>query len=95
MQWHIFLVNGDGMRAWKSTSACTTYFVYDGETPILELNSSGAVAAVNTWGVNGLLCRNTGSVVLYYTFDPQSLPSVGRAEGQRGGATERWYLQSC
>ena len=75
--------NGDGLRAWKTTSAGTTYFVYDGETPLLELNSSGGVTAENTWGANGLLCRNTGSAV-YYTFDPQSLPSV-RVEGQTGG----------
>ena len=75
--------NGDGLRAWKTTSAGTT-FVYDGETPVLELNSSGAVTAVNTWGANGLLCRNTGSAV-YYAFDQQSLPSV-RVEGQRGSA---------
>ncbi len=28
------------------------------------------MTAENTWGVNGLICRNTGSAT-YYTFDPQ------------------------
>ena len=58
----------------------------------MELNSSGAVTAVNTWGANGLLSRNTGSSE-FYTFDPQSLPSVGRVEGQRGSAVGCRRLQ--
>ncbi len=62
--------NGDGLRAWKQGSSGVTYYIYDGDVPVLELNSSGAVTAENTWGVNGLICRNTGSAT-YYTFDPQ------------------------
>jgi RHS repeat-associated protein len=65
--------NADGLRAWKQSSAGTTYFVYDGLTPIAEANSSGTVTAVNTWGANGLASRrsvSSGSST-FYTFDVQ------------------------
>ena len=39
--------NGDGLRAWKNTASGRTYFVYDGDSPLLELSSTGAVTAVN------------------------------------------------
>src|SRR5579884_1868676 len=60
---------GTGLRAWKQTSAGTTYFLYDGITPVCELNSSGTVTACNTFGAVGLLARHTSTNV-FYTFDP-------------------------
>jgi len=63
--------DGDGLRAWKSTTSGKTYYVYDGDSPVLELNSSGTVTAFNVWGANGLLSRRTGTTSVYYTFDPQ------------------------
>ncbi|MDE2207771.1 MAG: hypothetical protein KGK12_14170, partial [Armatimonadetes bacterium] len=44
----------DGLRAWKTNSSGTTYFLYDGITPICEIDSTGAVSAVNTFGPTGL-----------------------------------------
>src|SRR5581483_8646764 len=58
-----------GFRAWKQTTAGTTYYLYDGLLPVCELNSYGTVAATNTFGGNGLLARRDGSSH-FYTFDP-------------------------
>ena len=63
--------NGDGPRAWKQTAAGRTYFLYDGSDLICELDSSGAVTAVNTIGATGLLSRHTASGSTFYTFDTQ------------------------
>jgi hypothetical protein len=44
---------GDGLRAWKDndTSAdVRTYFLYDGGVLLAEMDASGSIAAVNTWG---------------------------------------------
>ncbi|MGI8551027.1 MAG: RHS repeat-associated core domain-containing protein, partial [Dehalococcoidia bacterium] len=62
---------GDGLRAWKQTSAGRTYFLYDGATPVVEMNASGTVTATNTFGPNGLLSRNSGGSSIFYQFDPQ------------------------
>ncbi|MGI9105777.1 MAG: hypothetical protein ACR2G4_05970, partial [Pyrinomonadaceae bacterium] len=63
---------GDGLRAWKETAGGRTYFLYDGTTPIVEMDASGALTATNTFGAHGLVSRRTttqGST--FYTFDPQ------------------------
>ena len=61
------------MRAWKSISGSTTYFLYDGSNPVCELDGTGAVTATNTWGGN-LLSRRARSGLAasstFYTFDP-------------------------
>ena len=62
---------GDGLRAWKETAAGRTYFVYDGTVPVLEMNASGAITAVNTFGAAGLVSRRMGTQSTFYTFDPQ------------------------
>ena len=62
---------GDGLRAWKQTSAGKTYYLYDGETPILEENASGTKTAINTFGHTGLLARSSVTRTLLYTFDAQ------------------------
>ena len=61
----------DGLRAWKQTANGTTYFIYDGITPVLEMDGTGNVTAVNTFGANGLISRHTASGSVFYTFDPQ------------------------
>jgi len=50
-----------------------TYFVYDGEDPVLELNSSGSVNAVNVFGSNGLIARDmpASNFVDPYLFNPR------------------------
>ncbi|HEV2473213.1 MAG TPA: RHS repeat-associated core domain-containing protein, partial [Chthonomonadales bacterium] len=64
----------DGLRAWKSNGTTSTYFVYDGITPVCEINSSGAATACNTFGAEGLLARHTSSSV-FYALDPQGNPA--------------------
>jgi RHS repeat-associated protein len=61
----------DGLRAWKHTASGTTFYLYDGITPVCELNATGAASAVNTFGPTGLISRNTGSGSVFYTFDAQ------------------------
>ena len=65
--------NAEGLRVWKQSSAGTTYFLYDGITPIAEVDSSCNVHAVNTWGANGLASRRTVSTnsSTFYSFDVQ------------------------
>ena len=75
---------GDGLRAWKeNSSGSRTYYLYDGTTPIVELNGAGAVAVVNTFGANGLLSRTNvgiGGATVYYTFDERG-NTVQRVDG--------------
>ena len=59
----------DGLRAWKTTSAGTTYYLYDGDNPVEELNGTGTKTAVMTFGPNGVLARTTASRTLLYTLD--------------------------
>ncbi|MBC8135760.1 MAG: RHS repeat-associated core domain-containing protein, partial [Fibrella sp.] len=69
----------DGLRAWKQNAGgVSTYFLYDGVTPILELDATGAIKATNAWGANGLTSRRDalGSDT-FYTFD------------ERGNVSER------
>ena len=67
--------NGNGLRAWKQTTAGRTYYLYDGTNPVCELqNNSGGyfVTAVNTFGAAGLLSRNEiGTRFLWYQFDSE------------------------
>jgi YD repeat-containing protein len=61
----------DDLRAWKQSANGTTYFVYDGITPVLELDGDGNMVAVNTFGANGLLSRHSSVSDVFYAFDPQ------------------------
>jgi RHS repeat-associated protein len=63
--------NGDGLRAWKQNSSVRTYFLYDGITPIVELDSSGNVIAAPTLGSAGLVSHRTGSTSVFYSFDAE------------------------
>ncbi len=58
-----------GLRAWKQTAAGKTYYLYDGDFPVCELDSAGNVAAVNTCGTLGLTSRHTSAGSVLYTFD--------------------------
>ena len=84
---------GDGLRAWKSSGGGTTYFLYDGEQPVCELDASGAVSFVNTFGADGLVSRRAvgnrfnHNPSTFYAFDPTG-NVVARAAGNtlNGGA---------
>ena len=49
--------SADGLRAWKDSGTSKTYFLYDGTSPILEMDDSGNALALNTLGANGLVSR--------------------------------------
>ena len=59
----------DGLRAWKTNSGGTTYYLYDGDKMVEELNGSGTKTAVMTFGPNGVLARTDASRTLLYTQD--------------------------
>jgi RHS repeat-associated protein len=63
--------NGDGLRASKTVSGATTYYLYDDAVPVIEYNAAGTILATNTFGGNGLLSRTNGSTSVFYAFDPQ------------------------
>jgi len=51
---------GDGLRAWKSSTANgTTYFIYDGSDLLAETAANGNVTCYNTWGDGDLISRTT------------------------------------
>jgi RHS repeat-associated protein len=62
---------GDGFRASKQTSSGTTYFLYDGSNPVVELDSNGSVIATNSFSARGLISRRVSSVSVLYTFDSE------------------------
>ena len=59
----------DGLRAWKQSSGAKTYFLYDGDTLLCELDSSGNVVRTYTNGADGLVSSNTSSGSIFYAFD--------------------------
>ena len=51
-------------------NAGRTYYLYDGEKPVLEENNAGVKTAVTTFGPSGVLARTDATRTLLYTFDP-------------------------
>ncbi len=76
--------DGDGLRASKTASGITTYFLYDGSNPVFEETSAttndpkhpfgiiASLSAVNTFSVDGWRARYYPGGDLYaFAFDPQ------------------------
>ena len=61
----------DGLRAKKSTSSGTQYFLYDDSEPVIEMDASGTVTRMNIFAPDGLFASGTTAAWTYYTFDPQ------------------------
>jgi RHS repeat-associated protein len=62
--------NGDGLRSWKSNASGTTFYIYDGVVPVVELDGSGAVTASNSFGPSGVISRDDGGSV-FFSFDSE------------------------
>ncbi|MGV3723423.1 MAG: RHS repeat-associated core domain-containing protein [Actinomycetota bacterium] len=62
---------GENMRAWKQVATGISYFLYDGQVPVLEMDGGGNIVAVNTFGTYGLVSRRVSGSSVFYTFDPQ------------------------
>jgi RHS repeat-associated protein len=73
-----------GLRAWKQSPAGNrTYYLYEGGSPLCELDSNGNLLACNTWGAAGLASRHTASGDLFYAFDERgSVAQTVNASGQ-------------
>jgi hypothetical protein len=68
--------DGDSLRAWKSDAGgATTYYLNDDDgSPIMELNASGAVQAMNGYGPTGWAARDyPGSGALAATYENRRL----------------------
>ena len=63
--------DASNLRAWKSDASGRLYYLYDGSDPVAELDSSGNIQAVNTFGAGGLVSRRTAATnaSVFYTFD--------------------------
>lgn len=70
----------DRLRAWKQASGTTTYFLYDGNELLCELDSSGNVIRTYTNGADGLVSSNTAAGSIFYTFDHRGA-TVHRLDG--------------
>jgi RHS repeat-associated protein len=73
-----------GLRAWKQVGGGNrTYYLYEGGQPLCELDGSGNLLAVNTWGASGLASRHTASGDLFYAFDERgSVAQTINSSGQ-------------
>jgi hypothetical protein len=63
---------GDGLRAWKAVNGVRTYFLYDGDDVVCELDQNGNPVNTYGYGANGLMQRylhNIGQHISY-VFDP-------------------------
>ena len=49
--------DGDGLRASKAGGAGRSFFLYDGASPVLEMNGAGSVLAANGVGADGWRSR--------------------------------------
>jgi RHS repeat-associated protein len=71
-----------GLRAWKGWNVSiptsggipvtgATYYLYDGGNPVVEMDSSGTVTAINVFASDGVVARKETGTWKYYQFDPQ------------------------
>jgi len=79
--------DGDGLRAWKQEDTTQTYFLYDGADPVCEFDGTGTLAAVNTFGADGLVSRRTAatSTSVFYLFDEHG--NVAQRTSKTGAVT--------
>ncbi|MCW5934606.1 MAG: RHS repeat protein [Fimbriimonadia bacterium] len=64
--------DGFGRRAWQEINGVRTYFVYDGDTIVAELDANGNLLVEYTWGLLGPLARHdlqNPSNNRYYVID--------------------------
>ncbi len=62
----------DGLRARKTASSTPRFFVYDGLSPLFDVDSSGNVVNLYTTGANGFLSWHQSGSALgnFFCFDP-------------------------
>jgi RHS repeat-associated protein len=82
--------NGDGLRAWKTSSSNTIYFLYDGTLPMIELDSSGSITATNTFSSAGLISRRFGSTSVFYSFDSEG--NVSQRSDLSGAVLSNYFF---
>ena len=62
---------GDGLRAKKQTASGTTYFLYDGTNPVVEIDSTGSIIATNTFSSRSVVSRRVSTASVLYSFDSE------------------------
>jgi RHS repeat-associated protein len=83
--------NGDGLRSWKGNGTSTTFYLYDGVVPVVELDGTGAVTATNSFGPNGLISRDEGGAI-FYVFDSEG--NVAHQTDNTGSLLSTSYFDS-
>jgi RHS repeat-associated protein len=81
----------DGLRAWKQNAQGRTYFFYDGLGVLAEMNETGALTSVSTYGADGLVSKRVqtqdGPKTRFYTFDPRG--NLATRTDENGVVTDR------
>ena len=62
----------DGRRAWKQIGSTRYYYLYDGDSVVYEMSSTGVATNLFGYGAGGLSQRKVGmtGTLYFYTFDP-------------------------
>ena len=60
--------NGEGLRVSKTINDLTTYYLYEYDKVVLEVNDNGAQKARNLYGIN-LLMRTVDNETYYYIYN--------------------------
>jgi RHS repeat-associated protein len=74
----------------RTLNGLTTYYIYDGEKPILEYNPSGAIIGRNVYGkgIDEILMRTAGSQTYYFQDDHEG--SVTHLTSAAGAVIEKY-----
>jgi uncharacterized protein RhaS with RHS repeats len=83
----------DGLRASKANASGTTYYLYNGTTPVCEPSSTGTVTATNVFGADGLLSRTvtpSSPSTTFYTFDAQGNVAQRLTSADAVASTDRY-----
>ena len=68
---------GESLRGWKQQfGQGKHYFLYDGASPVCELDAAGNWLASNVWGASGLVARDSNPESLYYKSSHKLVKSL-------------------
>ena len=80
--------DGDGLRAKKTAADVTTYYVYDGSTPVAEEifnGTSASFTALNAVTADSWRARKQGGIVYQFVYDPQGSVQQRHTDGSYTG----------
>ncbi|MCW3098461.1 MAG: repeat-associated core domain protein [Chthonomonadaceae bacterium] len=69
--------DSSGHMTSRTSGGQSTYYLYDGDSLVAEVDGTGAVSRAYTWGDEGLISSQTGNQPTFARFDP-----LGNLSGQ-------------